>query len=216
MRDSVPQCSRSDKMEVEFRDTVPEDYAEIARILDDQWLFSLYSKTNGPVASEYYLLQCMNDANVAETIFVDGKQVGAVAVGRMGGKSLDVHEDLERLEAQLKRSDGYDAMMRDMKLFDDVFEGFVSKYMDDGLAELTLLIIDKGCRGMGIGRKAIEEALRIVSDHGKKGLFFYTDTDCNFGFYDRMGAKRLDHVKTECLSGPIDIFAYRLDVGSPN
>jgi hypothetical protein len=65
---------------------------------------------------------------------------------------------------------------------------------------------------MGLGRKLIEEAARSASSYGCTGLFFYTDTDCNFGFYDHMGALRVGSTDTICNRMPLTVFGYYLKI----
>ena len=58
----------------------------------------------------------------------------------------------------------------------------------------------------------MEEASRLAVEHGCNGLFFYTDTDCNVGFYDHLGAECVGYKDTVCNGMPLRVFGYALAV----
>lgn len=57
-------------------------------------------------------------------------------------------------------------------------------------AEVTLLLVGERVRGGGAGRRLFDRMMRTFRDAGVERYFLYTDTDCNFGFYDHLGLTR--------------------------
>ncbi len=49
-----------------------------------------------------------------------------------------------------------------------------------------------------------------MTEAGKKGIFFYSDTDCNYGFYDHMGAERIGSGSMSYAGEPLTMYVYRL------
>lgn len=57
--------------------------------------------------------------------------------------------------------------------------------------ELELLIVDKKCRGNGIGKEVLNKALQSAKECGNKNICLYTDAKCNYKFYDTQGFNRV-------------------------
>ena len=54
-------------------------------------------------------------------------------------------------------------------------------------AEITILILDKQARGLGLGKKSLDEICRRAKKSGAKNLRIDTDDSCNVNFYDTYG-----------------------------
>lgn len=103
-------------------------------------------------------------------------------------------------------------MMDDFDLLDEADDALKEKSGGGFGGELVLLILSEKARGHGLGKRLFSGACDYLRSKGAKSMFFYTDTDCNFGFYDAMGAVRLGHVDTLCLGQRIGMFIYRYDL----
>ncbi len=69
-------------------------------------------------------------------------------------------------------------------------------------AEISLFIIDERYRGLNIGRKLLEDAEKQMKRAGVQRYYLFTDTQCNYGFYDHMGLIRSNELKeTYFVSG---------------
>ncbi len=198
-------------MTVEFRNVTKEDYGRLSEILDDEWKFHLYSDRYGLKLAEYYLMECMNGADLALSILLDGEVQGILILKDMGEASIDTEAEIDALSEELMNVPKKESFLEDLHILHDAYDRFAKQYKTDEFAELSLVILDKKCRGTGAGRRSIEEAMRLVSLHGKKGVFFYTDTDCNFGFYDHLGAVRLCSEWITCFGEPLQFFGYSLE-----
>jgi|GEM_PF-1527240 len=200
--------------EIVFRDTVESDYRDLATILEKQWRFSLYSKDRCLELSEIFLLSIINGSNKAETVVVDGKPQGVLVLSDMDGETIDRSAELgSRLESA-KQIPNFDRCMEEMEGFHRIYSKYAKAYKHDDWAELALIIVSDSCKGIGLGRKMIDEARRITSEYGSKGLFFYTDTECNYGFYDHIGAVRVGEDKTPCMGVDLEVFVYYLEFRS--
>lgn len=198
--------------EVVIRNLERSDYGALSKIIDDEWRFNLYSKEYGQEMATYYLLHCAHGANVAETILVDGEPCGILVLRAMPGDRVDLSEDLQHYEGSLKQLNGvFERMEEDIAELHRIYNDFASKYKKPEWAELRLLILSDEYKGMGLGRRLMEEGTRCASNSGMTGLFFYTDTDCNVGFYDHLGAVRIGQEDTICTGEPLTVFGYYLE-----
>ncbi len=195
---------------IELRPICRSDYRPLAEILDDEWEFHLYSKTKGLDMAEYYLMHCLHGCNVAEVITVDSRVEGVIVIREAGDDRMDFSDDLQRCLESIRDDPGFDQCMRDLDVICEQYEAFSRDHKRPEWAELGLLILSDRNKGKGLGRRLIDEALRTAADRGRTGLFFFTDTDCNFGFYDHMGAVRMDEGCVMCMGQPLWMFAYHL------
>ena len=59
---------------------------------------------------------------------------------------------------------------------------------DDGV--LHLFAVSSSCRGKGIGKMLFQSALNYMKQEKLKEFYLFTDTSCNYGFYEHQGMKR--------------------------
>ena len=57
-------------------------------------------------------------------------------------------------------------------------------------AELALFAVSSSCRGKGIGKMLFQSALNYMKQEKLKEFYLFTDTSCNYGFYEHQGMKR--------------------------
>ena len=179
-------------------------------MLEDEWKFHLYSATRWKDYVRHFLLSVINGSDRASVLSADGEPKGIVVLRDMDGPKLDFSKSLDRIDSEVRTDQSFGQYAKDIAALHGVYEMFSSRYKSPEWAELALLIVSGDCKGMGLGRRMIGEAERIVTANGMKGLFFYTDTDCNFGFYDHIGAKRIAYSDIECMGEPLRVFVYAL------
>lgn len=79
-------------------------------------------------------------------------------------------------------------------------------------AELALFAVSSSCRGKGIGKILFQSALEHMDKTGLKEFYLFTDTTCNYGFYEHQGMiRRLEKEHTFHIKGQqkiINFFIY--------
>lgn len=56
--------------------------------------------------------------------------------------------------------------------------------------ELAFFALNEDYRGMGLGRKLFDEAKKYMEKEEIPDFYLFTDTSCNYKFYEHMGLKR--------------------------
>ncbi|HAA85968.1 MAG TPA: hypothetical protein DCE14_06460 [Kosmotogaceae bacterium] len=83
--------------------------------------------------------------------------------------------------------------------------------------ELVLFIVDRKQQGKGIGKTLLNHFLDTCRSKSIRRLRVFTDTECNYGYYDHNGFRRLHELQTaaEMLQGtlPLTIFLYEYPLG---
>lgn len=57
--------------------------------------------------------------------------------------------------------------------------------------EVSMLILDKNCRGKGIGKKLLLEIFELAKKDQMKNLQILTDESCSYGIYEKLGCKKI-------------------------
>ena len=53
--------------------------------------------------------------------------------------------------------------------------------------EISLFIMNASYRGYGIGKKLFKAMIHHMKKENVNSIYLYTDTDCNYKFYDHQG-----------------------------
>lgn len=83
-----------------------------------------------------------------------------------------------------------------------------SEYLFEGA--INLFIVSKESRGLGIGKNLLNFALEYMRDMGITSIYLFTDTRCNYGFYDSQNFKLLTEksIYIHTLESNIKTFLY--------
>ena len=205
--------------EIEYREVKIEDADELAEMLGDFW----HQAKPEEFRHEYALVDLAHylcRVTFAEVAVMDGKLVGIIAVSAGGqeskfaqpwGKLLDEHKN------KLKEIDGHGSEF--MQKF-SVAESKVNRQMvadawDGEENELVLLIISVETRGKGVGSAMWQRASDYFASVGVARAYFFTDSTCDWQYYEHRGMKRLaettfDQHKESLL--PERMFLYEYEI----
>lgn len=60
---------------------------------------------------------------------------------------------------------------------------------------LDFLITAQEAQGLGLGKKLWLESVKYFNSHNVRSIYVYTDTECNFGFYEHLGFSKVREKK---------------------
>lgn len=92
-------------------------------------------------------------------------------------KQLYKSKEIKDLSALKEYEDNYYYVPDELK---DYFDG-----------EVSMLILDKNCRGKGIGKKLLLEVFELAKKDQMKNLQILTDESCSYGIYEKLGCKKI-------------------------
>ena len=181
-------------MEINIRDIERKNIDALAEIICNTWGFNdSFSASLAYKIGRLYLAESLYKSNFTKVAFADGKAVGLILARAENLKNFDVQKSLYLLKCMLSVIFNFEAL-RALKVFADIERQNTELYKEaagDFDGEITLFAVDEALRGFGIGKRLYTAALDFLKDQGAKNYFVFTDTTCNYGFYEHEGAIRL-------------------------
>ncbi|MGL5722462.1 MAG: GNAT family N-acetyltransferase, partial [Brevinema sp.] len=78
---------------------------------------------------------------------------------------------------------------------------------------IKLFIVSKDSRGLGVGKKLLSYQLDYMNKMNVRSLYLYTDTICNFGFYDANNFQRVNQKEyVDPFEQKLSVFLYQYDL----
>jgi len=211
--------------EIMVRDVKEEDFPEIKEIIDETWEYSdLFDDENSlDAALGLYFNQVLYGCSFGKAAVLDGKVIGVI-FGYVNGdtpKYRMMQEDnseyiltlLNMPEGERKNINEY--MSKLHYTYEKLLNGKKASY--DGT--LDFLILSKDARGLKIGRKLWDELAVYFKKNDVKSIYVFTDTECNFGFYEHLGFSRKGQQDVtyifddEPFEATIFLYDYQFDQG---
>lgn len=189
----------------EIRDFRESDISSLVPFINDEWHFDLYGPEWERLVAEY-VAEYVSRSDFSKVAVYDGIPVGIVTA------SVEVDPGASaRMEMMMARYPG-NGYITDQKLLDSTDEFLRSQNDMSGSGELVLLIVSSDMKGKGIGRMLLGEAASFLKNQGCRGMQISTDTDCNYGFYEHLGAELLGSREIVIQGKPIIRFLYSLEL----
>ncbi|EFG26762.2 GNAT family acetyltransferase [Scardovia inopinata] len=175
-------------------------------------------------AAKYDFLWYLNKCTHALVADIAGRVSGVILTDLFAG-----HEDgIQALSGQDRLFEQYDKWIKTAvpdgsKIATSIQEDdlktnhLAEAVRRDSQAEIVLFIVDDTVRGQGVGKTLWQAMIQFLSTHGVDNYYLYTDTECNFMFYEYQGLTRV----TEQLNAsgpvgePLDKFIYQGSAGEP-
>ena len=176
-----------------LRDLRNADLKSLEDVIRKTWNYDKFtsSKTAKKLAKAY-LASCLANQTYALTAEVDGKPVGIIL-----GKNIEKHRcplryrwrQITALCRLLASKEGRD-ILGVFKNIDHIDRELLSQCEKDYKGEVALFALDPESRGLGIGKKLFLRLMDYMKKEEIEDVYLYTDTSCNFGFYEHQGMKR--------------------------
>lgn len=184
-----------DKSKIEFRKIKRTDYSALEKIIRDVWHYDSFASPKIAVKmSKSFLASCLANQNFTCVAVNNGEPVGVImakatqnhhtALGyalSCLANTLTMLIDKEgRMAAKMQKSF--------VALDEELFAGCGQNF--DG--EIAFFAIKDNQQGLGIGKELFDRALHFLKTQSVKNFFLYTDSTCNYGFYEHRGMSRLN------------------------
>ncbi|MEE1296723.1 MAG: GNAT family N-acetyltransferase [Bifidobacterium sp.] len=206
--------------DITYRALESADYPTIKQLLCDQWHSQPGRDTDLAMKlAEIDLEDSLARTTCAEVAVADGKVVGVVLGGIEGKKDREKAERHHGASMGLRLSldmnkgghEAYKQYERNLK----ANEKLVDQARKEGQAygaEVVLLLVDPAMQGQGIGQHLFDWVTAQFKDAGVDSYYLYTDTNCDYGFYDKQDLARRAVLDVEPHTPKEDAEVHKEDV----
>lgn len=178
---------------LEFRKIRKEDYAALEYIIKDVWQYEDFcSPRLAKKMAKLYLATCMTNQTYNCVAVRDGKAVGVIMGNCFSEKKHVAKYLLRQIGAVLGMALSGEgrSIMKMFQGFDQIDEELLqlSEKTYDGV--VAFFAVDKAEHGTGIGGQLYQRLMDYFAECQIHDFYLYTDTTCNFGFYEHQGMIR--------------------------
>lgn len=184
--------------EVTLRPAQVADYSALHQLNRGAWFKSDYEKY--PEATDAYvdldLNNSLSEASMVTVAEVDGHIAGVILLsadgepkhGRMLMKSTIDSAATIHAHGNEVASYFYDRMKIENEHDDKLLKDAEASVDYDG--RIVLFIMDPQFQGLGIGSRLFQAAKDYFAEKNVENYYLFTDSSCNYPFYDHKGMRR--------------------------
>ncbi|MEG0593020.1 MAG: GNAT family N-acetyltransferase [Coprobacillus sp.] len=195
-----------------FREIKSSDYQELETLIRETWNYDSFccDKTASRLA-KLYLMSCLSNQTYTCVAIKDEKPVGII----MGKNEKKFRYKLKFYFQQMISIISLSCTKegrRTLKLFSGFHTIDKDLLVESGESfdgELAFFAVAGNQRGTGIGKELFNRLLSYMKSQDIKSFYLYTDSTCNYGFYEHQGMKRLaNKIFSFNKNDKIDFFLY--------
>lgn len=180
---------------IHFRPIENRDYESLEKLIIHTWGYEKFcSPKTAARMAKLYLAGCLMEQTFTCVAEYDGEAVGVIMCQNKRKQRCS------RLKYALMMFRPTVAMLctKEGRKVNKMFSSFHSIDRDllrysgeeyDG--QLSFFALCSNQRGTGIGKALWTRGLNYLQEQGVRQFYLYTDTTCNFGFYEHHGMKRI-------------------------
>lgn len=192
-------------MKITLREYQKEDFQELENIIRETWHYDEFSSSETAARlARVFLNSCLTNHTFSRVAVWNGKPVGIILCKITAGYKCPLKYRAAQIKSILSlylSKEGRNVS----KIFEKVNEidkQLLSESNKPYPAELALFAVSSSCRGKGIGKILFQSALEHMDKTGLKEFYLFTDTTCNYGFYEHQGMiRRLEKEHTFHIKG---------------
>ncbi|MBS6700732.1 MAG: GNAT family N-acetyltransferase [Clostridiales bacterium] len=184
---------------IRYRPMEPKDYAAVCALLNQSFGLSRYVTAPQVLQcfQKQYLYSCLSEATDTCVAEQNGKIIGVIMGNAKRDYQLVLHLKALACTAWYacamrvhgrRNREGLDSY-RDLH---QIYHAFSKNHKGEFDGVLTLFAVDEDYRGRGVGKALFIRLMDDLQHYGAHAIYLYTDSTCNYGFYEHQGFHRLE------------------------
>ncbi len=162
------------------------------QIIRDTWNYDRFcSQKTAKKLARVYLDSCLADQTYTQVALMKDTPVGIIMAKKIAARRcpLRLRLNLGFSVVSLLSSQEGRAVFRAFWEVDKIDRDLLSESKPyDG--ELAFFAVSRSCRGIGIGKMLFQRAIEYMKAQKISSFYLFTDTSCNYGFYEHQGMRR--------------------------
>lgn len=179
-----------------LRELAKRDYAQVEAMIKQTWHFEKHcgNEISARRMAKLYLRDALAEQNAVIVAEENGKIIGTIMMrdDKCGAKA-SLKQKAARLfaTANVMRAKAGRKGHRIYKKVNIVDRSLLATTGREFGGELTFFAVADKAQGKGVGKKLLGEAREYFYARGCQSFYVFTDTACNYGFYDSQGFKKI-------------------------
>lgn len=180
-------------MEMQIREYQKQDFQPLKEIIRSTWHYDEFSSPEtASRLAEVFLRSCLTNYTFSQVAVLDGTAAGIILVKNNKDHRCALSARFQQILSIVKlyASKEGRAVSQFFQNVDEIDEQLLRGCKKTYPAELALFAVRSSCQGKGIGKKLFHSALAYLKQQGLDEFYLFTDTSCNYGFYEHQGMCR--------------------------
>lgn len=168
-------------------------FSSLKEIIRETWHYDEFSspKTASKLA-EVFLSSCLTNYTYSQVAILNAKVVGIILVKDIKAHRCTLYNRYRQIKSIIKlylSSEGR-KVSQIFKNVNGIDRQLLSSCQKTYPAELALFAVSSSCQGKGIGKQLFQSALDYMKSRNLEEFYLFTDTSCNYRFYEHQGMTR--------------------------
>ncbi|WP_338749154.1 GNAT family N-acetyltransferase [Bacillus sp. FJAT-52991] len=200
-----------------YRDLVKEDYERVKELIGEAFNINKFITDKKFLDSvlNLYLQGCILESSFSKVAEKNNKIIGVILGNSEKEKNhlRKTHNTFSFAYTILKVTVANKENKKFIKEFSkiqDTYKEILQEKKDDFQGCVQLFIVSKESRGLGVGKTLMNHLYNYMKSMDVKSMYLFTDTICNYGFYDSQNFKRLNEkeIYLDSLQAKLNVFLY--------
>lgn len=200
-----------------YRDLMQKDYDTIKKLIAEAFGFGEFIKDEVllDTITGFYLQECVDDSSFSKVAEKDDKVIGLI-LGKAKDDKISLKNILNTTKiyeteiGKILADEKNRKVIKEFAKIQEVYKELIKGSEDNFEGCIQLFIVSKEARGFGIGKTLLNYLSEYMKFNNVRSLYLYTDTRCNYGFYDSQNFKRLAEKELifESIDSTLNVFLY--------
>lgn len=202
---------------ITYRKVLKKDYESIKELIGEAFRFNDFIEDTKilDIVLSSYLNDCVLESSFSKVAEKDNKIIGFILGNAKKDNNhianYDSNINLNSSNIESIMSEGKPTeLLQEFSKITDAYKELISGKKDNFQGCIQLFIVSKESRGLGIGKTLLGYLFDYMKNMNVKSLYVYTDTRCNYRFYDSQNFKRINEksIHFDTLNMDLDVFLY--------
>lgn len=207
--------------QVVYREFIESDVKDLLEVIIDSWQYEEFlTGDNIQHYAKLFLFAELARQNFSIVAEVEGKAMGIILGDVKGDTTIPGKKygaKMIKAGAQLLLSkEGRQAFRNLMQGEMRLDQKMINRQEETFDAEVALFAVSPETQGLGVGKELFNRFEAECRNRNLANYFLYTDTTCNYGFYDYRGLERIDSTRHYVKAPTNKMMEYYLYKGTLN
>lgn len=181
------------KNEIVFREFREEDSKIIEEIIIEAWHYNdLCSSKTAYKMAKVFLSSCLTNQTYTQVALLNGQPIGVIMAKNSKTHKCPLKYRTKQIFSIMSLYLSKEGR-KTSKIFSSVSEidkELLKECKIEYEGEVAFFAISSKARGEGIGKKMFCDMLEYMKSQNINSFYLFTDTTCNYGFYEHQGMTR--------------------------